>query len=81
MEIDDLTKSRNDRKATTMKSVGGTMHTKVKMYRLEFSKNWYIVGKSYGKGVDKGNKGDDDGTANAPVFRLVSYRGNILQVN
>ena len=57
MEIDDPTKSRNGRKSTTTTSVGRTMHTKVNMYGLKFSKNCYIVGESEGKGGRQGQHG------------------------
>ena len=81
MEIDDPTKSSNGRKYTTIKLVGRTMHTKGNMYGPKFSKYWYVVGESNGKGGGKGTKGDDANTAPVPVFKLVAYRGNTLQVN
>ena len=40
MENDDPANSRNDIKTTTIKLVGRTMHTEVKMYGLKFSKDW-----------------------------------------
>ena len=40
MENDDPTKSSDDIKTTTIKLVGRTMHTEVKMYGLKFSKDW-----------------------------------------
>ena len=39
------------------------------------------MGESDGKGGGKGTKGDDANTAPVPVFKLVAYRGNTLQVN
>ena len=81
MENDDPTKSSDDIKTTTIKLVGRTMHTEVKMYGLKFSKDWYIAGESDRKGGGKVNKGGDANTDPVPVFKLVSYRGNNLQVN
>lgn len=45
-----------------------TMHTSGKMYGLEFSENWYIVGES-------------DGSKDIPEFKLVAYKGHTLQGN
>lgn len=45
-----------------------TMHTGGKMYGLEFSENWYIIGES-------------DGSNGVPPFKLVAYRGHTLQGN
>lgn len=45
-----------------------TMHTSGKMYGLEFSENWYILGESDGKGA-------------VPPFKLVAYKGHTLQGN
>jgi hypothetical protein len=47
---------------------GRTMHTAGKMYGLEFSENWYIVGES-------------DGSGDVPAFKLVAYKGHTLQGN
>ena len=81
MEINDPTKRINGRKSTTIKLAGRNMHTGGNMYRLKFSKDWYILGESEGKVGGKGNKEEDDNTAPVPVFKLVAYRGNTLQVN
>jgi len=40
---------------------GRTMHTAGKMYGLQFSENWYILGES-------------DGTGDVPPFKLVAYK-------
>jgi len=40
---------------------GRTMHTAGKMYGLQFSENWYILGESDGKG-------------DVPPFKLVAYK-------
>lgn len=45
-----------------------TMHTSGKMYGLQFSENWYILGESDGKG-------------GIPPFKLVAYKGHTLQGN
>ena len=45
-----------------------TMHTSGKMYGLQFSENWYILGESDGKG-------------DVPPFKLVAYKGHTLQGN
>lgn len=45
-----------------------TMHTEGKMYGLQFSENWYIIGESDGKG-------------DVPEFKLVAYKGHTLQGN
>ena len=79
MVIDDPIKSSNDNKATTMKVTGRTMHNKVNIYGLKFSKNWYIVVN--GNGGVKGHKGEDLYTAPVPYINLVAYRGHTLQVN
>jgi hypothetical protein len=47
---------------------GRTMHTSGKMYGLQFSENWYIIGESDGKG-------------SVPAFKLVAYKGHTLQGN
>jgi len=47
---------------------GRTMHTAGKMYGLEFSENWYILGES-------------DGSKGIPPFKLVAYKGHTLQGN
>ncbi len=47
---------------------GRTMHTSGKMYGLQFSENWFILGES--------NEGKD-----VPPFKLVAYRGHTLQGN
>lgn len=47
---------------------GRTMHTAGKMYGLEFTENWYILGESDGKG-------------SVPPFKLVAYKGHTLQGN
>jgi len=49
-------------------STGRTMHTSGKMYGLQFSENWYILGES-------------DGKENIPAFKLVAYKGHTLQGN
>lgn len=49
-------------------SNGRTMHTSGKMYGLQFSENWYILGESDGKGA-------------VPAFKLVAYKGHTLQGN
>lgn len=51
-----------------MNSLGRTMHTSGKMYGLQFSENWYIIGES-------------DGTKGIPEFKLVAYKGHTLQGN
>jgi VDE lipocalin domain len=51
-----------------MNSAGRTMHTSGKMYGLQFSENWYILGES-------------DGSNNIPEFKLVAYKGHTLQGN
>ena len=81
MVMDDPTKSSNYYKATTTTVAGRTIHTKVNMYRLKFSENWYIAGESDGKGGGKGNKGGDTNAAPALVLKLVAYRGHNPQVN
>ena len=45
-----------------------TMHTAGKMYGLQFTENWYILGES-------------DGTGDVPPFKLVAYKGHTLQGN
>ena len=56
---------------TTTKDIlapaGRNMHTQGKMYGLQFSENWFIIGES-------------DGKENVPPFKLVAYRGHTLQV-
>ena len=47
---------------------GRTMHTSGKMYGLQFSENWYILGES-------------DGKESVPPFKLVAYKGHTLQGN
>jgi len=47
---------------------GRTMHTSGKMYGLQFSENWYILGES-------------DGKEGVPPFKLVAYKGHTLQGN
>lgn len=47
---------------------GRTMHTSGKMYGLQFSENWYILGES-------------DGMGSIPAFKLVAYKGHTLQGN
>ena len=47
---------------------GRTMHTAGKMYGLQFTENWYILGES-------------DGTNHVPPFKLVAYKGHTLQGN
>jgi hypothetical protein len=49
-------------------TAGRTMHTSGKMYGLQFSENWYILGES-------------DGSNNVPPFKLVAYKGHTLQGN
>jgi VDE lipocalin domain len=51
-----------------MPAAGRTMHTSGKMYGLQFSENWYILGES-------------DGSNNVPPFKLVAYKGHTLQGN
>uniref|UniRef100_A0A7S3P6I1 VDE lipocalin domain-containing protein n=1 Tax=Amphora coffeiformis TaxID=265554 RepID=A0A7S3P6I1_9STRA len=51
-----------------MNSAGRTMHTAGKMYGLQFSENWYILGES-------------DGSGGVPPFKLVAYKGHTLQGN
>jgi hypothetical protein len=45
-----------------------TMHTKGKMYGLQFEENWYILGES-------------DGKKDIPPFKLVAFKGHTLQGN
>lgn len=45
-----------------------TMHTKGKMYGLQFEENWYVLGES-------------DGTKDIPPFKLVAFKGHTLQGN
>lgn len=45
-----------------------TMHTAGKMYGLQFSENWYILGES-------------NGEKDIPPFKLVAYKGHTLQGN
>jgi len=45
-----------------------TMHTAGKMYGLQFTENWYILGES-------------DGKKDVPPFKLVAYKGHTLQGN
>lgn len=45
-----------------------TMHTKGKMYGLQFEENWYILGES-------------DGKNDIPPFKLVAFKGHTLQGN
>ena len=47
---------------------GRTMHTEGKMYGLQFSENWFILGESNGRN-------------NVPPFKLVAYKGHTLQGN
>jgi VDE lipocalin domain len=47
---------------------GRTMHTKGKMYGLQFEENWYILGES-------------DGKKDIPPFKLVAFKGHTLQGN
>jgi hypothetical protein len=47
---------------------GRTMHTAGKMYGLQFTENWYILGES-------------DGKSGVPEFKLVAYKGHTLQGN
>ena len=54
--------------AETPNPTGRTMHTAGKMYGLQFSENWYILGESDGKGE-------------VPPFKLVAYKGHTLQGN
>lgn len=49
-------------------AAGRTMHTSGKMYGLQFSENWFILGESDGKG-------------DVPPFKLVAYKGHTLQGN
>lgn len=49
---------------------GRTMHTSGKMYGLQFSENWYILGESDGTNTD-----------GIPPFKLVAYKGHTLQGN
>jgi VDE lipocalin domain len=49
-------------------AAGRTMHTSGKMYGLQFSENWFILGESDGKGE-------------IPPFKLVAYKGHTLQGN
>lgn len=51
-----------------MNPAGRTMHTAGKMYGLQFSENWYILGES-------------DGSGGVPPFKLVAYKGHTLQGN
>ena len=46
-----------------MDAAGRTMHTSGKMYGLQFSENWYILGES-------------DGTGSVPPFKLVAYKAS-----
>lgn len=57
-----------DADANDMNPAGRTMHTAGKMYGLQFSENWYILGES-------------DGSGGVPPFKLVAYRGHTLQGN
>ncbi|KAG7366894.1 VDE lipocalin diadinoxanthin de-epoxidase domain containing protein [Nitzschia inconspicua] len=45
-----------------------TMHTKGKMYGLQFEENWYVLGES-------------DGKKDIPPFKLVAFKGHTLQGN
>lgn len=54
--------------ANELNPAGRTMHTSGKMYGLQFSENWYIIGESDGKG-------------GVPAFKLVAYKGHTLQGN
>ena len=47
--------------ANDMRPAGRTMHTAGKMYGLQFSENWYILGES-------------DGSGSVPPFKLVAYK-------
>ena len=47
---------------------GRTMHTAGKMYGLQFTENWYILGES-------------NGEKDIPPFKLVAYKGHTLQGN
>lgn len=51
-----------------LNAAGRTMHTAGKMYGLQFSENWYILGESNGRGA-------------TPAFKLVAYKGHTLQGN
>ena len=52
--------------ANDMNPVGRTMHTGGKMYGLQFSENWYILGES-------------DGSGSVPPFKLVAYKVRVLK--
>ena len=52
----------------SLNPAGRTMHTSGKMYGLQFSENWYILGES-------------DGSKGVPPFKLVAYKGHTLQGN
>lgn len=63
VEIANAAEDLND-----MNPAGRTMHTSGKMYGLQFSENWYILGES-------------DGKNGIPPFMLVAYKGHTLQGN
>jgi VDE lipocalin domain len=64
----DSTDSTTPFDENDMNAAGRTMHTSGKMYGLQFSENWYIIGES-------------DGSGSIPPFKLVAYKGHTLQGN